>query len=223
MPRRRQRKGAKRTGRRRRRYGRALARIPTLLPSKQVVRLKYCDLIGLDPAASWIASQYTFSANGLYDPDITGTGHQPMGFDQWTALYNKYTVIGSKITVKPAFNNSPESGSYVCGLTVEGLVPTAASITKLMETFPGRMKTVQSGIQIPTFVGKFKPHYWYPNRKLLTDDLLAGTASANPSDQVYYNIYAYYVDQATNATEIKLIVTIDYLVVFTDPIDVSPS
>ena len=38
--------------------------------------------------------------NSLFDPDQTGTGHQPYYFDQFAALYNRYTVLGSKLTAE---------------------------------------------------------------------------------------------------------------------------
>lgn len=37
--------------------------------------------IDLNPGALGSNAPYTFSANGLYDPNITGSGHQPIGFD----------------------------------------------------------------------------------------------------------------------------------------------
>ncbi len=39
------------------------------------------------------------SGNSIYDPNATGTGGQPTGFDQWFAFYQHVTVLGCKITV----------------------------------------------------------------------------------------------------------------------------
>lgn len=36
--------------------------------------------------------EYLFNLNSLFDPDRTGTGHQPLGFDQIKTLYNRYRV-----------------------------------------------------------------------------------------------------------------------------------
>jgi len=33
--------------------------------------------------------------NSLFDPDLTNTGHQPQEFDQLTAVYGQYCVVGS--------------------------------------------------------------------------------------------------------------------------------
>jgi len=37
--------------------------------------------------------------NGLYDPNFTGVGHQPYGFDQLTPFYNNYLVRAFKVTL----------------------------------------------------------------------------------------------------------------------------
>jgi len=34
-----------------------------------------------------------------YDPEVALGGHQPRGFDQFTDVYNTFTVLGSKISV----------------------------------------------------------------------------------------------------------------------------
>lgn len=38
----------------------------------------------------------------MYDPDLTGFGHQPYFFDQLTDIYSHYVVIGSKIKISGA-------------------------------------------------------------------------------------------------------------------------
>lgn len=43
--------------------------------------------------------QRQLSGNSLYDPDITGAGHQPYGFDQLANMYNRYRVSASRVMV----------------------------------------------------------------------------------------------------------------------------
>lgn len=64
------------------------------MPDRLNVMLKYSDTTTHNTAFS--ASQ-TWALNGLYDPDITGTGTQPNGFDQFMAFYERYEVRASKI------------------------------------------------------------------------------------------------------------------------------
>lgn len=42
---------------------------------------------------------YQYRMNSLYDPDITSTGHQPNGYDQWINFYRKYAVYGVKVNI----------------------------------------------------------------------------------------------------------------------------
>jgi hypothetical protein len=36
----------------------------------------------------------------MFDPDYTGTGHQPRYFDQYSAVYQKYKVFSSSCTIE---------------------------------------------------------------------------------------------------------------------------
>ncbi len=62
--------------------------------------LKYATVVSLDSAASSIVG-HVFAANGMNDPDVTGTGHQSHGWDQHTAIYGRYRVEKSRMTVTP--------------------------------------------------------------------------------------------------------------------------
>lgn len=65
-------------------------------PKRLTFTHTYADTIQITSNVG-IANSYVFSANSLYDPDISGGGHQPLYFDQLTPLYDHYVVIGSKI------------------------------------------------------------------------------------------------------------------------------
>ena len=41
-----------------------------------------------------------FRGNSCFDPDYTGTGHQPRYFDQYAAVYQKYKVTASSCKVE---------------------------------------------------------------------------------------------------------------------------
>lgn len=69
-------------------------------PQKFLSKLVYSTYINIDVSVGSM-STYKFAANGLYDPDLSSTGHQPNPFDQLMSFYKKATVIGSMIRVHP--------------------------------------------------------------------------------------------------------------------------
>lgn len=72
-------------------------------------RLHYTQTLGLATGtANTYGTEQIFRLNSLYDPDFTGTGHQPYGFDQLAGLYNKYKVAGCKVQI--ILNNPDNDG-----------------------------------------------------------------------------------------------------------------
>lgn len=66
-------------------------------PNSIITKLRYCTTGNLTSTLG--NSQYqVFAANGIFDPDITGVGHQPLYRDTYAGIYDQYVVIGSKIT-----------------------------------------------------------------------------------------------------------------------------
>ena len=46
---------------------------------------------------------FSFRANGMYDPEVAIGGHQPLGYDQLTALYDHWYVKSSRMTIQMAY------------------------------------------------------------------------------------------------------------------------
>jgi len=61
--------------------------------------LRYAQTNVID-VANFGTSQQVFRANSLFDPDFTGAGHQPNGFDQIIAAFNHFTVTRARIRVR---------------------------------------------------------------------------------------------------------------------------
>ncbi len=80
-----------------------------LLPSFMLRDLTYHSSYDRADTATANAITQQFRGNSCFDPDYTGTGHQPLGFDQFMALYASYRVMSFKITVRLA---SEASVSY---------------------------------------------------------------------------------------------------------------
>ncbi len=76
------------------------------VPDTMYCYLKYHITTGVTDISGF-ASQ-VFSINSLFDPSVTGGGHQPLGFDQWANFYDEYEVLSSSLTVLPiASENNP--------------------------------------------------------------------------------------------------------------------
>lgn len=80
----------------------------TGFPASKVIRLKYVETFALDPAASSVGASYIFRAADIFDPNYTGTGHQPLAHDTWAVIYQSYDVI--KSTCKFTYTNRAPSG-----------------------------------------------------------------------------------------------------------------
>lgn len=90
------------------RASRLLLYSPSLMPDTMYVKLKYVE----NTTRTAASFSNVFRLNGIYDPNLTGTGHQPMGHDQWNNFYNEYQVYGSAINVR-AINSLTGNDSEV--------------------------------------------------------------------------------------------------------------
>lgn len=72
------------------------------LPATLFAKHRYSEQLILytDNLTNRTGTEVAFRLNSLYDPNFTGTGHQPLGFDQYAALYNYYRVYKVDVQVR---------------------------------------------------------------------------------------------------------------------------
>lgn len=204
--------------RRKRRNNQVSGTFNTPLPQKLLSKHRYSTTIQLDPGAAGILASHVFSANGLYDPDITGTGHQPMGFDQLAVLYDHYTVIGAKITVKGT--NADTIYQQIVGINTldDTTDPASGDINTMIEQ--GKTKYVVFGdaasTHSKTITAKVAPKKFFGKSNMMDNAQLKGNAAANPTEQVYFHVVAAPI-QGVNSVPIQLHVLIEYVAVWTEP------
>jgi len=74
-----------------------VVRLPGIgFPDELRTVLKYKQN-GVSLTGTTTPSARVFRINSCFDPDLTGTGHQPNFFDQLTAIYGRYCVTGAQL------------------------------------------------------------------------------------------------------------------------------
>lgn len=99
-------------------------------PNSIITKLRYCDVIQLTSTLGSISTN-VFNANSIFDPDATGVGHQPLYRDQYAAIYDQYTVLGSKITV--TFQPYQVDQAWVVGIVGDDDSSISSTLTTRME------------------------------------------------------------------------------------------
>lgn len=64
-------------------------------------------------SASPAPAAQVYRANSCFDPNLTGTGHQPDFFDQYSAFYGEYLVTHCEAELTIVNNSSTVSANYV--------------------------------------------------------------------------------------------------------------
>lgn len=194
------------------------------MPRRYMTKLRYAENgLSLDAGAG-IVVPYIFSANDCYDPNYSGTGHQPRGFDQLMPLYNHFTVLGSKITVR--FSNEANSQSVACYLTLQGENTTQTNPIDYMERQDVKTCTLApqgGGSTNGTLTQTFSAKRFFGPSRVMDDTSQRGSAGGSPSERSYYHIGVVALNGSTDISYVPFSVVIDYIVMFHEPNDVASS
>lgn len=198
-----------------------------IVPNVKRVRLRYAQAVVLNPPAGSgnAYAQYTFRSNDLYDPDVTGTGNQPLGYDEWSRFYPNWIVLGSKIRVTLSSsainaNGIPAVfGVFQSSISGSGL-PSITNPATLVEQ-PGvswrQVSSWSGSSKIPSVSCSYSPRKYWAGRDPRSNIGLWGQTSSSPGYQNFYVVWAASVDGATDLDALYGMVTIDYIVEFRDP------
>ncbi len=210
--------------RQRGRRGRVLSRIQRPMPGfpqTRVVNMRYCDTIQLNPGTAGAIDIHEFRANSIFDPDKTGTGHQPIGHDEWAAFYNHYVVLGAKITLALVPSSNSESanpdlvGVYLTDDSTGSNDPVALiEQGRCKYTLVGKVQ--QDGVArklINTYSAKK-----FFNLSNVNDNVtrIGATTDASPAEEAIFRCFAGNTF-ADNTGPTSILVTIQYSVMFSEP------
>lgn len=180
------------------------------MPNTIVMKHRYVQSFQLvNTGTPTVPAHQQFRLNSLYDPDYSGTGHQPYYYDQLAALYNYYTVYGCSVEIEAGTETTTSTVLLVMGPALDSATPTDLELQKerpqsrwAMLDAGGEAKTIQRYYRIHSIFGRTK-------RQVLSDDTFSATSNNNPYKQVYLNINAIATDKTAVAT-VNCNITITY-------------
>jgi hypothetical protein len=196
----------------------------SFLSPHKYITLKYTQIF-TSSIATTVGTQQVFNLNGCFDPDRTGGGHQPYGWDQLTNLYSAYRPLHTRWKVE--FGTQP--GTYSCVVIPTNSQPavtiTTAATFQTVAEMPRAVVKVQGGTGAPTetisgavnleaLAGVTKTEY-------LANANYEALINANPSEELCLTIGFYNTSASTTA--VAATVTLWFTVDLHDPIALGSS
>lgn len=223
MPKRFRKKGGKRRFRRKAKGGRKRKMRPStsvqrslIIADRQFVKMTYTQLVNVSGAA---VIYNVWRGNSVFDPDQTGTGGQPLGYDQWANFYDRYRVYGSQMTIK-TLSSAATAQLYVT------IIPTLVATDYVGFSAAADMSVPyhRQGM----LAGTFKPcrvTNRMTTKKIMglnkgevgSDPDLSALTGANPATQWYWlGKWSFFDGSTSIPTTSYAIVSVTYFVEFND-------
>ncbi len=186
-----------------------------LLGQSLATTLRYNQQFDLDAGMNPAVAVQVMFANSLFDPDVTGVGHQPRGFDEIMPLYDYYVVVGAKITVK---TSPTATSSHLWGIrlkdsssletTLTNYLEARNVVSKMIGVSAGPQQVLTYGFSAKKFLGRSHP---------MSDSQLKGSASTSPTEGAFFHLFTGSPIAGANPVAQAFDVTIEYRVVFIEP------
>jgi hypothetical protein len=186
---------------------------PAFMPLTQRHTLAFADRRQLTEPTIGAGVNYTYTLNGMFDPNITGAGAQPVGFDPICAIFQRYRVVGVRFQLT-IVNRS--QNSLTCGYAMSDTNALPSTILAWLVDPKSASFTMggQSGGHNMNVIDRtIKP--WsglsVPKDQYMTSRDYTGSAIANPPINLYLIFWA---TGTTAIADVDLIVKISYLTEF---------
>lgn len=153
---------------------------------------------------------------------MTSSTEQPLGYDQYKALFREAIVLGSHIKLEVINNDSTDA--FVVGVTP---VPQSQGTTALTDyehylEYPGTKHVLVTPDMDKQFLNaKISVKKHMHKTKIRDNDNLKVNlvTETPPTDITYWHVWSQPMDKASDPTgDIALVVTMEYLVLLINPI-----
>lgn len=193
------------------------------LSSKQLVRFAYADSgysRTLNVAGNYTA-YYVFRGNSVFDPDVTGVGVQPYGYDDLCtdSMYTNYRVTSSSISVyfRPESTYANMRRLHAMIIPMVSSTPVLTDISDV-RNIPYHKETTYDGVTESTKGAKMK-HYHSTKRAVPiynpNDFDFSAAYTANPLLAWHWIVFFYAEEFDDEEVDIYFDVKIKYYTILT--------
>ena len=189
-------------------------------PNRYICKMKYATSV----ITGALSGQYIMNLNSLYDPDRSGVGRQPYGFDNLATLYNRYRVIATGWRIQQPNGASGSPVMTVC-LPNNDVSITYADFGTMTENPRSRyiiqnpgapVVTLNGKVSLPKLVGRTPAQY-------MADDNYQAVVNADPSETALLYINTFNGFNGAIQGSIGIQVLLEFTVEFFDLKHVVPS
>jgi len=189
------------------------------IPKQYFATLKYTTVITINTTVGFGSSN--IRCNGMFDPEQTGAGHQPLYFDQIMAMYDHFTVLKSKIKAVLAPPSTITNG-VLFSMYIDDDTSTTSDAVLAAERIEAVSKfgiPANGNCDFTLWLDWDAVKTFGPNPQ--ANDNLQGTASADPTEQQIFSMKVY--DPGLGSTTNQCFVTVEYYAVFDEFVTVANS
>jgi len=190
------------------------------LPPVRRSKLKYCEVAATGSLSA--LATFVMSANNLFDPNNSGTGHQPLGFDQWALFYESYMVEKSRMRVYVIPDSATQTSSAVAALYISdsNSLGGVTDWRTICEQPNVAWKALHPDWDNPlsgcVLYAEYDAKKFF-NLKDIKDneERIGGLVTAAPADEVFFHVISAPLNAATYAYEYAI--EIEYDVIWSKP------
>lgn len=191
----------------------------TLQPANKLIRVKMTDYQYFNCTAGAIAIK-TFSGTNIVDPLDTASVQQPLGYDQWKAMYRTAYVVGMKVRCT-LWNNQTTALMYGITMCDKNQGTTALTNYEYYKEVPKTVSRLLSpdvdhGVLTNAISTKKALHV----KDIKDNDGIRVNLQSDsaPSEQYYAHVWVQPVDQTTALSQVQAVLDVEYIVLLTNPI-----
>ncbi len=185
-------------------------------PKTLTRKLRYVERINIDGGAASQATNVFYRANGCFDPTVAVGGHQPMGFDQYMAMYDHFKVKSSKLSCTfIASHTAAATSDVIATIYLDDDSTAVLSTNTMIEQGLTSWAVVASGDNPPvTLIKTFNSNDYFSSKKYSSE--IVGDDAADPAEQAFYNISVSALKGGSDPDNVSALVVIDYVVEFSE-------
>lgn len=193
-----------------------------LIADRVITKLCYCRTHNVVIAGSM--NTIVYLANSLFDPEFATGGHQPRGFDQYSALFAQYrvnavlaeVVISSRSAFVPFYGGIYWHGSTTVGpITKNGMRESKNAITKFSQGSSDASIRVKKYLSMAQIFGRSKVN-------VQADRDYSAGVGASPAIPCQVTFFAQ-ADDETTSLNVTFNVKLTYYTEFNTPQNIPQS